>query len=154
MILRSAKPEDLSALLTLCRAHASYEGLPFSNSGQLDRWSVAIFGSEPRLFVWVCEVDGAIEGYMTATIDFSTWNAQPFVYLDCLWLEPRVRGRGFGRALMQTLAEFARARGCAEIQWQTPPTNILGLGFYRQIPKVCELSKQRFTWTVSIEVVR
>lgn len=148
MILRAMNPEDLSQLPRLCRAHAAHEGLAFVESGQAERWREALFGPRPRLFGWVCEADAALVGYMTATIDYSTWSARPFVYLDCLYLEPQARGQGLGRRAMAVLEAFAIEQGCAEIQWQTPPDNDLGLGFYRAIG-ARELPKARFTLPVA-----
>jgi len=147
--LRPVAPSDLVGLSELCRDHAAYEGMEFVECGHVNRWHSALFGEAPRLFGWVCtkEEQGALMGYMTATVDYSTWSARPFVYLDCLYLRPEARRGGVGRALMDALAKFANSRGCAEIQWQTPPTNELGLGFYRTI-SARELPKIRFTLTV------
>lgn len=145
-MLRQISPADLPDLMLLCREHAQYEGLPFVESGQADRLRSALFNASPRLFGWVVPSgnDGGLSGYMTATIDYATWSARPFVYLDCLYLRPVARRGGLGRTMMSTLADFARDHGCAEIQWQTPPTNAIGLAFYRALG-ARELAKARFS---------
>jgi L-amino acid N-acyltransferase YncA len=148
MIIRAISPHDLSQMLDLCRDHAAYEKLSFEENGQEQRWGEAFLSDPPRLYGWVCEEGGRLYGYMTVTIDFSTWNARPFVYLDCLYLLPEARQKGNGKRLMATLATFAAAHGCQEIQWQTPPHNSLGLGFYRTLPGAVERAKARFTWAV------
>jgi len=149
MTIRTIAPSDLTDLVSLCRDHAAYEQLPFSENDQVRNWQSAFFGSRPRLFGWVCEAENALMGYMTATIDYSTWSARQFVYLDCLYLRQEVRRQGIGRALMSVLADFARAHDCDEIQWQTPPTNELGLAFYRAI-EALELPKVRFTLQLGV----
>jgi ribosomal protein S18 acetylase RimI-like enzyme len=146
MTLRPIQTADLPGLLTLCRDHAAYEGLNFSESDQIGRWQQAFFGPSPRLFGWVIE-GTPLQGYMTATIDFATWDARPFVYLDCLYLRPEARRSGLGRRLMTVLSHFAKAQGCAEIQWQTPPSNADGIAFYRALA-ARELPKQRFALSV------
>lgn len=135
MIIRAVEQRDLGQILDLCREHADHEGLPFAERGQIDRWQAAFFSPQAPLFGWVCALDGgaALAGYMTATIDYSTWMARRFVYLDCLFLRPDHRGQGLGRRLMQELQRFAEQEGCAAIEWQTPPSNTTGLGFYRAI---------------------
>lgn len=80
---------------------------------------------------------------MTATIDFATWTAEPFVHMDCLYLRPSVRRLGMGRALITTLREFAVHHQCTVIQWQTPPSNQLGIDFYNSIGATNKL-KLRF----------
>lgn len=150
MIIRPVEPKDLPQLLALCREHADYEGLQFTDNAQITQWQSAFFSKHAVLFGWVCAPDAedaALAGYMTATIDYSTWMARRFVYLDCLFLRPAYRGRGIGRRLMSELNVFASRKACAAIEWQTPPTNITGLGFYRAIG-ARELDKVRLNLSV------
>ncbi|WP_238947036.1 GNAT family N-acetyltransferase [Saliniramus fredricksonii] len=142
-LIRRADPGDLDTLYDLFEEHAAYEGLPFSGHGRRDSLAAMMFEEPARIFGWVAVVDHKISGYMTATIDCSTWNASPFIYMDCLYLRERYRGLGLGRILVQELAAFARGRGCAQIQWHTPPDNALGIGFYRRIG-ASQLPKVRF----------
>lgn len=153
-MLRQISPADVPELMALCREHAQYEGLPFPEDGQGDRLQSALFQAPPRLFGWVVpsSAEGQLSGYMTATIDYATWSARPFVYLDCLYLRPEKRRAGLGRIMMSTLEEFARDRGCAEIQWQTPPTNAIGLAFYRALG-ARELAKARFSLAIHERVM-
>ena len=37
------------------------------------------------------------------------------------------------RAFLERLGEFAVARGCGWAEWQTPPDNALGIGFYQRM---------------------
>ena len=150
MMLRPIAFQDLEPLVLLCKEHADYEGLHFSENGQLERWRAGFFGPMPKLYGWVCEMYNALVGYMTATIDYSTWAARPFVYLDCLYLQPQVRRKGIGRALMEELITFAQSQNCLDIQWQTPPNNEIGLRFYRALGAK-ELSKARFTLSIKME---
>lgn len=147
-MIRPAKPQDIVQLKPLIEDHAAYEGFPFENGFQnVEGLMKLAFGDASRILLWVVEVDAALVGYMSATVDYSTWNAAPYMYLDCLYLTDAARGCGFGIKLIETLETFAEARGIPEIQWQTPPDNTLGLGFYRHIGAT-ELPKQRFTRAV------
>lgn len=146
-MIRVAERSDLPAMLELCRLHAAHEGLAFADSGQIARWDRALFAAQPRLFAWVVAVGDDLDGYMTATIDYSTWRAAEFVYLDCLYLRPDARGRRVGRRLIRTLQAFAAARGIAELQWQTAPANRSGMAFYAAIGAM-PLSKIRYALPV------
>ncbi|MCT4554264.1 MAG: GNAT family N-acetyltransferase [Pelagimonas sp.] len=148
-MIRPAKPTDMDQLTRLIEDHAAYEGFPFEKGFErAEALKRLAFGSATRLLVWVLEVDDTLTGYMSATIDYSTWDAASFVYLDCLYLSPPARGLGLGQKMMETLESFAAERGIPAIQWQTPPDNEMGLGFYRHLG-ARELPKQRFTWPVS-----
>lgn len=132
-MIRPIQEGDLDALLELCAEHADYEHLPFQNNGQKLRWQKLFFQLPPKIHVWVFECDGSIQGYMSVTIDYSTWGGEAFAYMDCLYLRTAYRGNGIGRTFIETLRQFAQTRGCTESQWHTPPHNELGLKFYRSI---------------------
>ncbi|MGP2502522.1 GNAT family N-acetyltransferase [Pantoea ananatis] len=143
--IRAVRPDDIDQLVALCAEHAEYEKLSYSNNGQQQRLQTALFSLPAKLFIWVvADENGCLHGYLSATIDYSTWSAAPFVYMDCLYLTANLRGHGFGRKLMCTLLDFAEQQQCAEIQWQTPPDNQLGIGFYQHID-ASSLTKIRFT---------
>ena len=144
-MIRSIRRSDLAEVVELCRLHAAHEGAPYCENGQVTRLEAALCSPAPLLHAWVTErTSGGLDGYMTATIDFATWPARPLVYMDCLFLREGVRGGGLGRAFMKVLAAFATRHGSPEIQWQTPPGNSLGIGFYQRIG-ASSLPKLRFT---------
>lgn len=143
--IRPVRSDDLDQLVTLCAEHAEYEKMSYSDNGQKQRLQIALFSQPARLFIWVVADDNDdLHGYLSVTIDYSTWSAAQFVYMDCLYLTADLRGQGIGRQLMNTLIDFAEQQQCAEIQWQTPPDNQLGIGFYQHIG-AASLTKIRFT---------
>ncbi|NVK75813.1 MAG: GNAT family N-acetyltransferase [Oceanospirillaceae bacterium] len=142
-MIRKLSVNDLDTLLVLCQEHAEYENLPFELSGQRERWQELCFSESPRIYVWVYEQEGQVQGYMSVTIDYAIWSGKPFVNMDCLYLRPTARGHGLGRGFIETLKAFCKQQGCTEMQWHTPPDNQLGIDFYRRIG-ANEKLKQRF----------
>jgi ribosomal protein S18 acetylase RimI-like enzyme len=142
-MIRPINMADVDQLTRLCAEHADYEQLSFDSKGLTQRWPALIFGDDPKLFVWVCEEAGSLVGYMSATIDYATWTAAPFTYMDCLYLRESSRGRGLGQHFMNILIQFSASKGCSEIQWHTPPHNQLGIDFYCRIG-AHEKEKRRF----------
>jgi len=145
--IRPMAPGDLAEVVELCVLHAEYENQPYREDGQAGRLHAALFGEPPLLFGWVVDAGDHLAGYMTAVTEFATRPARSFVYMDTLYLREPWRGRGLGRALMETLAAFAAERGLGELQWQTPPDNASGIAFYRRIG-ARELAKSRFVLPV------
>ncbi len=131
--VRRVEPTDLNAVVALCAEHAAFERASFDSSGKLERLNEAIFGNEQRLTAWIATVDRQPVGYATATVDFSTWNAAPFLYMDCLFVRPAHRNGGIGLTLFEAVCHFAHERGLTEIQWQTPAWNTDACRFYRRI---------------------
>ncbi|EOL8971707.1 N-acetyltransferase family protein [Cronobacter dublinensis] len=143
LMIRWLQPEDLTQLVALCADHAAYEKLDYVPDNQAERLQQAVFGEPARLYVWVVADGPQLRGYLSATLDYSTWSAAPFAYMDCLYLQEPMRGQGWGRKLLATLAAFAGEHGCRQIQWQTPPDNLSGIGFYQAIGAQ-SLPKSRF----------
>jgi GNAT superfamily N-acetyltransferase len=131
--VRRVEPTDLDAVVALCAEHAEFERASFDPSGKLERLNEAIFGNDPRLTAWIAVVDRQPVGYATATMDFSTWNAALFLYMDCLFVRPSHRNGGVGLTLFEAVFCFVRERGLNEIQWQTPAWNMDACRFYRRI---------------------
>jgi GNAT superfamily N-acetyltransferase len=93
----------------------------------------ALFARKPRLFCYVVVAQNEVVGYASFTFDFSTWEAQTFLSLDCLYLKSAYRGFGIGKQLMLKITDIARRRKCVNVQWQTPPFNDKAIQFYKRI---------------------
>lgn len=152
--VRSIRPDDLDDLLDLCREHAAYEGSSFREDGQVERWRRALFDDQPPLlFGWVAVDDSSICGFMSVTVDFATWSARRFAYMDCLYIRDTHRGRGLGAEFLSSLRDFGASQQCEWAEWQTPPLNELGIGFYRHM-EATSLPKVRFRYDLLRQVVR
>lgn len=142
--IRSARPEDLPALVEMCAEHAAYEQAAFDPVGKAGGLATALFSSPPRVYAWIArDADRAI-GYATASREFSTWSACDHLHLDCLFLRSSERGRGIGAMLLRTVVAAARAQRIHELQWQTPDWNEAAIAFYRRFGADGK-AKMRFT---------
>jgi len=140
--VRAAVPDDAPALVLLCQAHAAYEEIAYQPHGHAQRLRLALQGA--RVHAWLALLGDQPVGYATATLDFATLGAHPFLHLDCLYLEPQARGQALGQALMEAVQDHGRALGCANLQWQTPVWNAPAIRFYDRLG-ASRLEKQRFT---------
>ncbi|MFE9045409.1 GNAT family N-acetyltransferase [Streptomyces sp. NPDC007818] len=147
--VRPIEPDHLDALLGLCVEHAEYEKADFHENGQVERWRSAFFGERPALHGWVALDGGKPCGFMTVTVDYATWSAERFAYMDCLYLQEAYRGRGLGRVFLERLREFALAEGCGWAEWQTPQDNEAGIGFYARMGARTK-EKVRFHYDVGV----
>lgn len=129
-IIRPCEEKDLDALVNLCEAHASYEKVAYDPSGKKEKLNKALFGGQQKLNVWIIEIEGKAEGFTSYTFDFSTWDAAPFLYVDCLYLSENCRSKGIGAEIMRRIRAVARENNCINIQWQTPEFNARAIKFY------------------------
>lgn len=130
--IRLAGMDDLDDLLQLCAEHACHEGSAYVVQGKREGLGRALFSPSPRLWAWVAQAESGLVGYVTATREFSTWQACDFLHMDCLYVCASRRNVGLGAALLKTVAVHARKLGLQEIQWQTPDWNLAAARFYRR----------------------
>jgi ribosomal protein S18 acetylase RimI-like enzyme len=142
-IIRKCEERDLLELVKLCGNHAEFEQANYSPKGKLSSLKNAIFSEIPKLFCYVIESGNKLQGYFSYTFDFSTWDAQTFLYLDCLYLESDIRGLRIGEKVFEKLKEIATQNECINIQWQTPVFNERAIKFYKRIGATSK-EKMRF----------
>lgn len=141
--IRLAKKEDLHQIVTLCEAHAIYEKSAYDKNGKAEELEKHLFGEQAALHCLVVEKEGQLIGYATYMKQFSTWDANFYVYMDCLFLDDRSRGFGIGEKLVIRIKEESKKMGCSLIQWQTPDFNTRAIKFYHRIGAHSKV-KERF----------
>lgn len=131
--VRSAVPEDLDVIIGFIRALAAYERL--ADAVRLDRdvLGAHLFGVTPKAEVVIAERDGAAIGFALFFHNFSTFEGRPGIYLEDLFVAPEARGSGAGKALLRHLAQLARDRGCARLEWSVLDWNEPAISFYRSL---------------------
>lgn len=142
-LIRKVERNELDTLVNLCRNHADYEQASYETRGKKELLEQTIFSDVPKVHCYVIEIGGQLKGYFSYTFDFSTWLGQTFLYLDCLYLEPEVRGLRIGESVFEKLKEIARQNNCSCIEWQTPVFNERAIKFYRRMGGVYK-HKARF----------
>jgi GNAT superfamily N-acetyltransferase len=128
--VRPAQPHDVENLVELCAEHAAFERAPYDARGKTKSLTAALFGTSPKVWAWVATIEDKAVGYSTATEEFSTWSAAPYLHMDCLFVRPGHRDGGIGAALMGAVLRCARERSLPEVQWQTPVWNSDAHRFY------------------------
>jgi GNAT superfamily N-acetyltransferase len=63
----------------------------------------------------------------------STWMAKHTCYLQDLYVEDSQRGQGTGAALIEAVADLARANGAGRLYWNTHETNATARRLYDKI---------------------
>lgn len=141
--IRPIEKTELSRLVELCEAHAIYEKSEYSNIGKAEKLGLDLFGKSPKLFCLIAESDSKIVGYATYMKQYATWDAEEYIYMDCLFIEEEVRGFGLGEMLIRRIQSEAKKLNCSLIQWQTPDFNTRAMKFYKRIGASSK-SKERF----------
>jgi GNAT superfamily N-acetyltransferase len=129
--IRPATRADVPLLLELIGELADYERLRDEvvlDAALLERH---LFGERPAAEAVLAEIDGETVGYALFFSTFSTFVGRPGIWLEDLFVRPRRRGGGVGRALLAHVADLAVARGCGRLEWSALDWNEPALAFYR-----------------------
>ncbi|MCF6280472.1 MAG: GNAT family N-acetyltransferase [Flavobacteriaceae bacterium] len=141
--IRFAKKEDIHQIIDLCEAHANYEQCDYLKNGKAEKLSIDLFADAPKLFCLIVEKDNRLVGYATYMKQYSTWDANKYIYMDCLYIKDDARGFGLGEKLVRRIQEEGRKLGCNLVQWQTPNFNVRAIKFYKRIGATSK-EKERF----------
>lgn len=148
-LLRTARPGDEPGILAMIQALARYEREPDAVENTESLLTATLFCDEPRVFTHVIELDRAIVGIAMWFVTYSTWTGTHGIWLEDLYVDERMRGRGYGRALMSALAAVCVERGYRRFEWTVLDWNEPSIGFYRSIgaEPMEEWTTQRLTGT-------
>ncbi|MBX5496881.1 MAG: GNAT family N-acetyltransferase [Bryobacteraceae bacterium] len=131
-----AAESDVPVILDLICALAKYEKLAHHVTATEERLRETLFGSRPAAEVVLAHWNQECAGFAVFFPTYSTFLAQPGIYLEDLFVKPYLRGKGIGLALMKYLARIAAQRGCGRVEWGVLDWNDPAIRFYRQLGAV------------------
>lgn len=155
-LLRAARPGDEPGILAMIESLAHYEREPDAVENTASMLTASLFGDQPSVFAHVIEHGDAIAGIALWFVTYSTWTGTHGVWLEDLFVDERMRGRGYGRALMSALAAVCMERGYRRFEWTVLDWNEPSIGFYRSIgaEPMSEWTTQRLTGARLVELAR
>ena len=89
----------------------------------------------------VAEVDGKPRGLAHYLFHRHGWKIENTCYLQDLYVDPEVRGRGVGRALIEAVYAAADAANAPSVYWLTQETNATARRLYDRIAGVTPFIK-------------
>ena len=81
----------------------------------------------------IAESDGQIIGFAHYIFRPTTWDPNDFCYLEDLFVDPAVRGKGVGYALIKELENIAVSKGSNRLYWTTAPDNSTARKLYDRV---------------------
>ena len=143
LVIRAGGRADVPVIAELIRGLARFEKLEHEVTMTEERLAGNLFGPHHYAETLIAEDDGSPVGFALFFHNFSTFLAQPGIYLEDLFVVPGHRGRGFGRALLKELARLAVERECGRLEWSVLDWNREAIGFYERLG-----ARPNSEWTV------
>lgn len=131
--IRAATPADVPQILAFIRGLATYEKLLPEVTATEEKLRATLFGPRPAAECVLAFVADRPAGFALFFTNYSTFLAQPGIYLEDLFVEPDCRGRGIGKALLLHVARLANARGCGRLEWAVLDWNEPAIAFYESL---------------------
>jgi ribosomal protein S18 acetylase RimI-like enzyme len=144
--------EDLDELLPLMRGYCDfYEVAP--SDASLRALSLTLIANPDTSGIQLIARDDDGDdrtalGFATLYWTFSTLAASAIGLMNDLYVDPRARGGGIGRALIEACETECAARGLPLLEWETAPDNTTAQALYDS------LGTQRSEWIAYTLTVR
>ena len=138
--LRNAELRDVAAIVQLIRDLAGFEKLTHLLQVTPEKLRPQLFGERPAAPALVAELGdgkgsdgkgGEVVAFALFFTNFSTFLAQPGLYLEDLYVKPECRGLGIGKALLTRLAAIAVERDYGRFEWSVLDWNEDAIRFYK-----------------------
>jgi GNAT superfamily N-acetyltransferase len=136
--IRWARAEDASLILQFVRELAEYEREPEAvtiREAELLRDGFPAGGGERYYECLIAEEESEPAGFALFFPVYSTWKGRS-MHLEDLFVRPRFRGRGIGKALLTKVAAVSVERGCARFFWHVLDWNTPAIEFYQSLGAV------------------
>lgn len=127
--IRPATKDDVSEILVFIKKLAEYEKLSHCVIATEELLKKNLF-DEKRAEVLLGISDGEVVGFALFFHSFSTFVGKAGIWLEDLFVLPKYRKNGYGKALLKELARIALKRDCARLEWSCLDWNEPSIKFY------------------------
>jgi GNAT superfamily N-acetyltransferase len=136
LIIRPIASTDYDQWLPLWNGYNAFYGRSGATAlpDEITRktWDRFFDESEP-VHALVAEMDGKISGLTHYIFHRSTTAINPVCYLQDLFTDHNMRGKGIGRALINGVYERAGLAGSSRVYWLTHKTNSTAMQLYDKV---------------------
>ncbi len=120
--IRDALPEDKVDWLKLWNDYLAFYSVDLADDVTDHTWA-RIVDPTSRVSARLAIVDGQVAGFAIHHFHDSTWVKTPDCYLEDLFIDSSIRGKGIGRALIDDLIAICRDKGWSRLYWHTNEDN-------------------------------
>jgi GNAT superfamily N-acetyltransferase len=130
--IRLATESDLDLIHSFITQKFEFDGFAHPLEITIAQLQQTLFGSPPLAQVLLAEVEQVPMGFLLFSQTYSSFLAQPTLWMDDLFVPKHMRDLGIGTALLRKLAEIAQERGCGRLEWTVATGNAPAIDFYQK----------------------
>ncbi len=132
--VRRLEAKDKSAWLPLFKGYIAFYKATVADDVIEHTWQ-RLMDAPPDFHIGLVAVgdNDAPIGLAHILFHRSTWSPTHYCYLEDLFVEPSLRAKGVGRALIEAVYREADQRKCTRTYWSTQEFNYRARGLYDQM---------------------
>ena len=142
LTIRAIEEKDKSQWLKLWAGYLEFYKSTISPEQTELTWK-RLINNELKMFGFVAENEDGVIGFTHCLFRPSTWTETDYCYLEDLFVDPNIRGKGVGRALIEKVVEFAKQKESKRVYWTTQEFNKTARVLYDSITPVSEFVQYR-----------
>ena len=140
--IRELKETDKDRWLELWAGYLEFYKSNLSPEQTEFTWK-RLINNEQKMYGFVAENESGVIGFTHCLFRPSTWTETDYCYLEDLYVDPNIRGKGVGRALMNRVVELAKEKNSKRVYWTTQEFNKTARVLYDSITSVSEFVQYR-----------
>ena len=151
--IRQAIADDVSHIFSLIQALAEYEKLSHQVTGTVEDLREHLFGDRQYVEAIVVEIEDKVVGFALFLPNYSTFLTKPGIYLEDLFVLPKYRRQGIGKAMLSYLGKLAIARNAGRLEWSVLDWNESAIAFYQSMGakvlpdwRICRVSEEALSY--------
>jgi GNAT superfamily N-acetyltransferase len=133
MEIRPAVESDIGALMPLMRGYCDFYKANPADAGLEEMARALIATSDDQGMLLVADEGGEAIGFAAVGWKWSSLRGARIAVLEDLFVAPEARGRGAADALIEAVADRARANGAPVVTWLTAPDNHRAQAVYDRV---------------------
>jgi GNAT superfamily N-acetyltransferase len=142
LTIRAIEEKDKDKWLKLWAGYLEFYKSTISPEQTELTWK-RLINNELKMFGFVAESEEGVIGFTHCLFRPSTWTETDYCYLEDLFVEPNIRGKGVGRALMNKVFELAKEKNSKRVYWTTQEFNETARVLYDSLTPVSEFVQYR-----------
>lgn len=143
LTIRQARIDDVPVILNFIKGIAEYEKLSHEVETTEEKLVQTLFAEHAYAEVLLAFEYNTPVGFALFFYNYSTFRARPGIYLEDLFVLPEHRGKGYGKALLESLIAIAKEKNCGRVEWSVLDWNTPAIDFYKSMG-----AKPMDEWTV------
>ncbi|MDB5505498.1 MAG: family N-acetyltransferase [Devosia sp.] len=138
LTIRPASRADAGIIFKFVNDLAVYEKLAHEVVATEADFERDLFNDAPKAFCEIAEWDGEPAGIALWFYTYSTFAGHHGIWLEDLFVDPALRGKGIGKALLVELAQRCVRENLGRFEWWVLDWNEPSIAFYKSQGGVME----------------